>query len=72
MSGDLFETFKIINGLVNFGQNMFRKISAYQTSNLLVISRHSLGSAHEFFQSYQLPQPATITSPIFSKYQHLN
>ena len=72
MSGDLFETFKIINGLVNFGQNMFRKISAYQTSNLLVISRHSLGLAHEFFQSYQLLQPATITSPIFSKYQHLN
>ena len=51
MSGDLFETFKIMNGLVNFGQNMFRKISAYQTSNLLVTSRHSLRSAHEFFRN---------------------
>lgn len=42
MSGDLFETFKIMNGLVNYGQNMFRKNSAYQTSNLPVIPRHEL------------------------------
>ena len=42
MSGDLFETFKIMNGLVNYGQNMFRKNSAHQTSNLPVIPRHEL------------------------------
>ena len=42
MSGDLFETFKIMNGLVNYGQNMFRKNSAYQISNLPVIPRHEL------------------------------
>ena len=42
MSGDLFETLKIMNGLVNYGQNMFRKNSAYQTRNLPGIPRHEL------------------------------
>ena len=51
MSGDSSETFKIMNGLVNYGRNMFRKNSAYQTSNLPVIPRHSLRSAHEFFRN---------------------
>ena len=51
MSGGLFETFKIMNGLINYGQSMFRKNSAYQTSNLSVIPRHSLRSAHEFFRN---------------------
>ena len=48
---DLIETFKIMNGLVDYGQNMFRKNSAYQTRNLPVISHHSLRSAHDFFRN---------------------
>ena len=49
--GDLIETMKIMNGLVDYGQNMFRKKSAYQTHNLPVISSHSLRSAHDFFSN---------------------
>ena len=33
MRGDLIETFKIINGFVNYGHNMFR-YKVYQTRNL--------------------------------------
>lgn len=56
MSGDLFETFKIMNGLVNYGQNMFRKNSAYQTSNLPVIPRH------ERMNSFVIELSITATS----------
>ena len=51
MRGDLTEVFKIMSGLVDYGQNMFRKNSAYQTRNLPVILHHSLTSAHDFFSN---------------------
>ena len=34
MHGDLIETFKIINGLVDHGHNMFATNTAYQACNL--------------------------------------
>ena len=51
MRGDLIETFKIINGFVNYGHNMFRTNTAYQTRNLNVTSHHPLRSAHDFFNN---------------------
>ena len=51
MRGDLIEIFKIMSGLVDYGQNMFRKNSAYQTRNPPVILHHSLRSAHDFFSN---------------------
>ena len=51
MRGDLIETFKIINGFVNYGHNMFRTNTAYQTRNLNVTSHHLLRSAHDFFNN---------------------
>ena len=49
MRGDVIETFKIINGFVNYGHNMFGTNTAYRTRNLNVTSRHPLRSAHDFF-----------------------
>ena len=49
--GDLIETFKIINGFVNYGHNMFGTNTAYRTRNLNVTSRHPLSSAHDFFNN---------------------
>ena len=40
MRGDLIETFKIFNGYVNYGHNMFTRDVSYQTRNLTVISHH--------------------------------
>ena len=33
MRGDVIETFKIINGFVNYGHNMFGTNTAYRTRN---------------------------------------
>ena len=33
MRGDLIETFKIVNGYVNYGHNMFMTDASYQTRN---------------------------------------
>ena len=50
MHGDLIKIFKIMNSFIgNYGQNMFRKNVSYQTTNLPVISLHSLRTAHDFF-----------------------
>ena len=51
MRGDLIESFKIRNGFVNYGHNMFGKNTAYQTRNLKVTSHHPLRSAHDFFNN---------------------
>ena len=51
MRGDLIETFKIINGFVNYGHNMFGTNTAYRTRNFNVTSHHLLRSAHDFFNS---------------------
>ena len=45
MRGDLIETFKIINGFVNYGHKMFGTNTAYRTS------RHPLRSAHDVFNN---------------------
>ena len=47
MRGDLIETFKIINGFVNYGHNMFGTTTTYQTRNVNVTSHHPLRSAHD-------------------------
>ena len=44
MRGDVIETFKIINGFVNYGHNMFGTTTAYRTRNLNVTSHHPLRS----------------------------
>ena len=49
MRGDLIENFKIINGFVNYGHNIFGTNTAYRTRNLNVTSHHPLRSAHDFF-----------------------
>ena len=49
MRGDLIKTFKIINGFVNFGHNMFGTNIAHRTRNLNVTPHHPLRSAHDFF-----------------------
>ena len=46
MRGDVIETFKIINGSVNYGHNMFGTTTTYRTRNLNVTSHHPLRSAH--------------------------
>ena len=51
MRGDLMETFKIINGFVNYGHNMFGTNTAYRTRNLNVTSYHPLRSTHDFFNN---------------------
>ena len=51
MRGDLIETFKIINGFVDYGHNMFGTNTAYRTRNLNVTSHHPLRSAHDFFSN---------------------
>ena len=51
MRGDLMETFKIVNGFVNYGHNMFGTNTAYPTPNLNVTSDHPLRSAHDFFNN---------------------
>ena len=51
MRGDLMDTFKIINGFVNYGHNMFGTNTAYRTRNLNVTSDHPLRSAHDFFNN---------------------
>ena len=48
MRGDLIETFKIVNGVANYGHNMFGTNTAYRTRNLNVTSHHPLRSAHDF------------------------
>ena len=47
MRGDLIETFKIVNGLVNYGHNMFHQNTAYGTRNLRVTSHFSTKAAHD-------------------------
>ena len=47
MRGDVIETFKIINGFVNYGHNMFGTTTTYRTRNLNVTSHHPLRSAHD-------------------------
>ena len=47
MRGDVIETFKIINGFVNCGHNMFGTTTTYRTRNLNVTSHHPLRSAHD-------------------------
>ena len=51
MRGDLIETFKIINGFVNYGHNMFGMNTAYRARNLNVTFHHPLRSAHDFFNN---------------------
>ena len=51
MRGDLIDTFKIINGFVNYGHNMFGTNTAYRTRYLNVTSDHPLRSAHDFFNN---------------------
>ena len=51
MRGDLVETFKIINGSMNYGHNMFGTNTAYRTCNLNVTSHHPLRSAHDLFNN---------------------
>ena len=47
MRGDVIETFKIINGFVNYGHNIFGTTTTYRTRNLNVTSHHPLRSAHD-------------------------
>ena len=47
MRGDVIETFKIINGFVNYGHNMFGTTTTYQTRNVNVTSHYPLSSAHD-------------------------
>ena len=47
----LIETYKIINGFVNYGHNIFGTNTAYRTRNLDVTSHHPLRSAHDFFNN---------------------
>ena len=55
MRGDLIGTFKIFNGFVNYGHNMFG-----------TTSHHLLRSAHDFFnKSYQILEPAATTRAKF-------
>ena len=63
MRGDLIETFKIINGFVDYGQNMFGTNTAYRTRNLNVTSHHPLRSAHRqvFFAGCRLKFTVTVT-----------
>ena len=51
MRGDLMDTFKIINGFVNYGHNMFGTNTAYRTPNLNVTSDYPLRSAHDLFNN---------------------
>ena len=51
MRGYLIETYKIINGFVNYGHNIFGTNTAYRTRNLDVTSHHPLRSAHDFFNN---------------------
>ena len=62
MRGDLIETFKIINGFVNYGHNMFRTNTAYQTRNLNVTSHHPLRSAHDFFNNRVVRNSTSINA----------
>ena len=70
MRGDLIETFKIINGFVNYGHNMFGTNTAYRTRNFNVTSHHLLRSAHDFFNSRvikywnQLPLRVRNSTPL--------
>ena len=49
MRGYLIETYKIINGFVNYGHNIFGTNTAYRTRNPNVTSHHPLRSEHDFF-----------------------
>ena len=73
MRSDLIETFKIINGFVNYGYIMFGTNTAYRTRNLNVTSHHPLRPAHDFFNNrvYQILEAAATTRAKFNKYQHL-
>ena len=51
MRGDVIEIFKIINGFVNYGHNMFGTTTAYRTRNHNVTSHHPLRSAHDVFNN---------------------
>ena len=51
MRDDLIETFKIMNGFVSYGHNVFGTNTAYRTRNLNVTSRHPLRSAHDVFNN---------------------
>ena len=70
MRGNLIETFKIINGFVNYGHNMFATNTAYRTCNLNVTSHHPLRSVHDFFSNRvikywnQLPLPVRNSTSI--------
>ena len=52
MRGDLIETYKIINGFVNYGHNIFGTNTAYRTRNHFNFTSHRpLRSAHDFFNN---------------------
>ena len=51
MRGDLIETFKIINGLINYGQNMFHLNLVYHTRNLRVASHFPTRAAQDFLSN---------------------
>ena len=51
MRGDLIKTFKIINGFVDYGHNMFGTNVAYRTRDLNVTSHQPLRSVHDFFSN---------------------
>ena len=51
MRGDLIKTFKVINGFVDCGNNMFGTNTAYRTRNLNISSHHPLKSALDFFRN---------------------
>ena len=60
MRGDLIKTFKIINGFVDYGHNMFGTNIAYRTRNLNVTSLAiellkigTIATTHAKFNKYQ-------------------
>ena len=70
MRGDLIETFKIINGFLDYGHNTFATNTAYRTHNRKITSHHPLRSAHDFFSNRvikywnQLPLPVRNSTNI--------
>ena len=70
MRGDLIETFKIMNGAVNYGQYMFHRNSAYNTRNINVASHHPTTASRDFFSNRvieywnQLPPPVKHASSV--------
>ena len=70
MRGNLIETFKIMNGAVNYGQYMFHRNSAYNTRNINVASHHPTTASRDFFSNRvikywnQLPPPVKHASSV--------